>query len=331
MSQLTVTSPFVGVGYVEVLRAAIQEAETFKAGVVGVHTGFNKALHFPKLALTGTVLQDYDPAGIDTTGSATSLAWNEQTKIALRANMFAINNIDPNDFRDVFEAFQLPAETLYTFPSLPPAVQVAFILEILEQVSDQIDKNLWLGDVSGADPIDRFDGWLTQLYANGDFVDATPTGATSFTAANIFAAMDVVVGTLYTNARMKAVESRRRNELKIFVSKNTANLLKQAEQNVSGKGMTRLTSTSIYDIIYSGVAPVVPLAAFPDDTIMLTYASGDIRKTNLHFGATNVRDQENLQIERLANLSNYVGMRMDMSLGCVVGFEEEVILYTVPA
>jgi hypothetical protein len=186
----------------------------------------------------------------------------------------------------VFEAFQLSADTLYTFPSLPPAVQMAFVLEILEQVSYQIDRNLWLGNTAGAQPINRFQGWLTQLYAAGTFVDATPTAAADFTAANIFAAMDLVIDTLYKNARMRAVESRRRNELKIFVSKATANFLKTAEQNVSGKGMTRLTSSSIYDIIYSGVAPVVPLASFPDNTIMLTYASGDIRKTNLHFGAT---------------------------------------------
>ena len=328
---ISISSPFVGTGYVDLLRKAVQEAETFKAGMVGVHTGFNKALHFPKLSLSGTVLQDYNPAGIETTGSGTTLAWNEQTKITLRENMFAINNIDPNDYRDIFETFQLPAETLYTFPNLPPAVQMAFLLEIMEQVGNQIDKNLWLGDTTGSQPINRFNGWLTQLYAGGIFVDATPTSATAFTAANIFAAMDLVIDTLYSNAQMRAVESRRRNELRIFTSKNTANFLKQAEQNVSGKGMTRLTSTSIYDIIYSGVAPVVPLANFPDDTIMLTYASGDPRRTNLHFGATNVRDQENIQIERMANLSNYVGMRMDMSVGCVVGFQEEVILYTVPA
>jgi len=326
----TISSPFVGSAYEGILRACIQRAETFDSGSVAVHTGFNKALHFTKVNLTGDILQDYDGSGVDS-GAVGTFSTTQSTKITLQDLSLKISNLDPNAYRAIFEPMQLSPSTLYTFPDLPPAIQQAFVLEVLEEISWVIDQNLWTGSRATAAtyPTDRFNGWLTLLDTANDYIDATTSGATTFTAANIFTYMDAVKSVLYSNATAKAVESRRKNELKFFVSKNTAQLLQTAEQNTSGKGQTRLTSSGIYDMVYSGTAPIVPLSAFPDDQILLTYASTDPQRSNLQFGATNVSDQDNLQVFRMSNGSNYIGMRMDMAVGCVVPFTTECIRFIV--
>jgi len=276
-------------------------------------------------------MQDYDPTGVDS-GAVGTLTYNDSTAITLAAQSIKISNIDPNDFRDIFEPLGLPAEMLYTFPDLPAEIQTAFMLEILENVSLIIDKNVWTGSTASgvAQPTNRFNGWLTALDTAGDYVDATTSGATAFSASNIFTYMDEVKSTLYSNTTMLAVESRRRDELKCFVSKNTANFLVTAEQNTSGKGETRLTSSGIYDLVYSGAFPVVPLASFPDDQILVTYASTDPRRSNLQYGATNTRDAENVQVFRMSNGSNYIGVRMDMSLGAQVAYSNETLRFVVP-
>jgi hypothetical protein len=327
MAQTVTGTNFTGDLFKEFLRAAVQRAETLEQKCAAVHVGFNEALFFPKIALTGNIMQDYDPTGVDS-GAVGTFTATDSTTLPLLAQSIKINNIDPNDWRDFLRPFQLNASDLYTWPKLPRAVQTAYLLELLEEVDWTVEQNMWIGDTvtAASAPTDRWIGWLPYLTDQADFIDATTSGATTFTSANVFGYMDTVYSTIYSNAVMKAVESRRRAELKIFVSKATATLLNAAESDTSGKGQTRLSNNGIYDMAYNGVK-IVPLSAFPDDEILVTYADSNPRKSNLHFGMTNLNDKSNVQVFNMANGSNYMGMRMDMSAGCVVGYSTECVRF----
>jgi hypothetical protein len=315
----------------EFLRASIQKAESFDKNILAVQTGFNEALFYPKIDLTGNILQDYSGTGVDD-GAVGTFAANASTALTLQELSVKIANIDPNDWRDFWSSLGLSADVMWTWPSLPPKVQQAYLMELLESLDWIHEQNIWTGERTSGDLTseNRYNGFITQLEAAADFVDATPSGATAFTANNVFDACDDVVDTLYSNATMKAVESRRNAELTMFVSKKTARLMIQAEQDTDGKGETRLTSQGIYDMIYSGALPVLPLSAFPDDKILVTYASSQPRRSNLHFGMSNIRNKTNVQIFNMANGSNFLGMRMDMAVGVKIPFTTECLYYNVP-
>ena len=291
-----------------------------------------KALYYTKTSLSGDIVQDYDPRGVDQ-GAVGDFTTTAIEKLPLQDLSLKISNIDPNAFRELFDPLQLSPTVLYTFPDLPREIQVAFLTEVLEQTADIWDNNMWNGDrAGGVAPANKYNGWLKELSdaynttGVASPVDATLSGVTTFDVTNIFSVVDNVKSVLYSDPTMKAVESRYRNFLKLYCSKNTANLLRTAEQNTAGKGETRLTGGSIYDMNYSGAFKIQPLANFPDDKLLLTYGDGSSKaNTNLHFGMTNQADAQNVQVFRMANGSNYVGMRMDVSVGTKVVFPEQCI------
>jgi hypothetical protein len=180
-------------------------------------------------------------------------------------------------------------------------------------------------------PIAKFKGLLTYLDEKGTFNDVTPTSATVFTEANILDAFRLVYASLFTNSNMKKVRSMKRKYVKFIVSPNTAEILQNGEiDGYTGKGQTELTAGSSDDLRYKGT-PIKPLAGFPDNQILLTYADSDPMNSNLHFGMANQRDKENVKVFNMANGADNLGMRMNFTAGVAVAWPEFVTRYIVPA
>lgn len=328
MAQTVTSTKYNGEFFRQLLRATVQPAETVEAGLVAVQSGINKALFLPKTALSGNIMQDYDPSGVDS-GSVGTFTTTDTTTLNIVKQSVKINNIDPNDWRLFSEEFAPSASELYSFTELPPVVRDAYVMELLERTADITDQNIWTGSraTAASYPTDRFNGLLTLLDAAGDFVDATPSGAAALSASNVEAAFLACYEALFSS--LAAVEARRRRELRFVVSKTTATYLQTAERNISGKGLTFLNMQGVYDLTYNGI-PIVPLSNFPDNRIVLSYFDRDPMRGNAHFGITNVDNHTSINMGKMANGSLYDFMRMDFAAGTQWSYTNEVISWKTP-
>ena len=95
--------------------------------------------------------------------------------------------INPNAWRDVWNEYAPDFNSFMLEMQVNPDIVRAFVMKIVERVSNVNAFNIWQGDVTttGA-TYAEFDGLLTKLLAAGGYIDAKPTGTTgSITAANV--------------------------------------------------------------------------------------------------------------------------------------------------
>ena len=234
---------------------------------------------------------------------------------------------NPRDFEEHWLAEQLSPTLLAR--ELPVTAENYMMQIALNRTFEQIETEIWMGSTtydatpgdSGKGQLMFMDGFLKKMVNDSSVVQiANPV---ALTASNILEKLDLLIASVATNKKALLSRPTRYDRMKFFVSIETEQLYQTAlTTGVTFKGLNTMDR---------GIKPwkgyeVVPLAGFPDDTILFCEGLPDT-SSNLYVGMNSTEDN-NLQLMRLQNNSELFFlkglMKFDVQFGCSV----QVFLYT---
>lgn len=234
---------------------------------------------------------------------------------------------NPRDFEEHWLAEQLSPTLLAR--ELPLTAENYMMQIALNRTFEQIEQELWMGSTtyaatpgdSGKGQLMFMDGFLKKMVNDSDVVQiANPVALTS---ANILDKLDALIASVATNKKALLAKPSRYERMKFFVSIETEQLYQTAlTTGVTFKGLNTMDR---------GIKPwkgyeVVPLAGFPDDTILFCEGLPDT-SSNLYVGMNSTEDN-NLQLMRLQNNSELFFLKGLMKFDVQYGFSNQVFLYT---
>jgi len=233
---------------------------------------------------------------------------------------------NPRDFEAHWLAEQLSPTLLAR--ELPVTAENYMMQIALNRTFEQIETEIWMGSTTyNATPGDPGNGQLMFMdgfmkkFVNDSAVKLVDNPV-SLSASNILDKMDALI-TLVASNKKALLGARRYERMKFFVSINTEQLYQTAlTTGVTFKGLNTMDR---------GIKPwkgydVVPLAGFPDNTILFCEGLPDTT-SNLYLGMNSTEDN-NLQLMRLQNNSELFFLKGLMKYDVQYGFSDQVFLYT---
>ncbi len=181
--------------------------------------------------------------------------------------------------------------------------------DLLAKVKTKVSHDLWIG--SGADYID---GWLTQVAAAGDYIDATCSAYSTATATNI----DEIVVDLIASIS-PAMFSR--GVLTIFMDLATFNLYKQNRlaANFYRDANTEFGPLTMWAFGYEGQVKIeAKVGIGTNKNLMLTW------EKNLVIGVDEVNDVSEAEFIN-DPITKYVYFRAQFKLGASIKYTDEVV------
>lgn len=241
---------------------------------------------------------------------------------------------NPRDFEDHWLAEQLSPTLLAR--EVPVEAENYMMQMALNRAMEQVELGLWMGSkeytatpgTSGNGQLVFFDGFLKKMINDAAVKQvASPktlvATASDGTHTNIADAFDGLLNLTATNKKALLTRVNRYDRLKFFVSVNTEQIYQSfLTTSLTFKGVNT-TDRGINK--YKGYE-IVPLAGFPDDTILFCEGLDDT-SSNLYVGMNSVEDN-NLQLMKLQNNSELFFLKGLMKYDVQYGFSEEVFLYT---
>lgn len=234
---------------------------------------------------------------------------------------------NPRDFEEHWLAEQLSPTLLAR--ELPVTAENYMMQIALNRTFEVIETEIWMGSTtynatpgdSGNGQLMFMDGFLKKMVNDSAVVQiANPVALTS---ANILDKLDALISSVATNKKALISRASRYERMKFFVSINTEQIYQTAlTTGVTFKGLNTMER---------GIKPwkgyeVVPLAGFPDDTILFCEGLPDT-SSNLYVGMNSTEDN-NLQLMRLQNNSELFFLKGLMKFDVQYGFSDQVFLYT---
>jgi hypothetical protein len=199
----------------------------------------------------------------------------------------------------------------------------------LNRTFEQIETEIWMGSTTyNATPGDPGNGQLMFMdgfmkkFVNDASVVQVPSPV-ALSAANILTQMDALITLVATNRKALISRATRYDRMKFFMSI-------ESEQFYQAALVTGTTFKGL-NTMDRGIKPwkgfeVVPIAGFPDDTILFCEGLPDT-SSNLYVGMNSTEDN-NLQLMRLQNNSELFFLKGLMKFDVQYGFSNQIFLYT---
>ena len=241
---------------------------------------------------------------------------------------------NPRDFEQHWLAEQLSPTLLAR--ELPVTAE-NYMLQIgLNRALEQIENAIWMGSTTytatagsaGNGQLKFFDGFLKKM-VNDVAVYQVPSplplsaAASSGSVYNIADAMNALLAQAATNKKALLSRPTRYERMKFICSVNTEQIwatfittsLTFKGVNTTDRGINKFKG---YEI--------VPLAGFPDDTILFCEALDDT-SSNLYVGMNSTEDNA-LQLQRLQANSELFFLKGLMKYDVQYGFSDQIFLFT---
>ena len=249
-------------------------------------------------------------------------------------DLMLYTEFNPRDFETHWLAEQLSPTLLAR--ELPVTAENYMIQIGLNRMFEQIETGIWMGSTtytatpgsSGNGQICFFDGFLKKMVSDVAVQKvASPlplsAAASSGSVYNIVDALNALLNLTAINKKALLARPNRYERLKFFVSINTEQIYQ-----------TFITTSLVYKGVnttdrgintFKGYE-IVPLAGFPDDTILFAEGLPDT-DSNLYVGMNSTEDNQ-LQLMRLQNNSELFFLKGLMKYDVQYGFSQELFLFT---
>jgi len=249
-------------------------------------------------------------------------------------DLMVYTEFNPRDYEQHWLAEQLSPTLLAR--ELPTTAENYMMQIGLNRTFEQIEIGLWMGSTdytaqagtAGNGQICFFDGFLKKMVSDTAVKKvASPlpltAAASSVSVYNVVDAMNALLVLAATNKKALLSRPNRYTRLKFFVSINTEQIYHTfLTTSLTFKGV----NTTEQGINKFKGYEIVPLAGFPDDTILFCEGLDDV-SSNLYVGMNSTEDN-NLQLMRLQNNSELFFLKGLMKYDTQYGFSEEVFLFT---
>jgi len=304
---LAITSNYAGDVVEEIATLLVTQNQTVAGGHVHIETNIFKQRSIPRGTIDN-VIQDRlaTPVSLGT--------YTQDERVLLPGEFMVYVEFNPNDFRDVWEPFQPSGD--FVFSELAPQVQTTILKLVLEGtggVQPYLGNAIWQGDLAGAAPLNKFDGFETKATADADVLDvSTPI---ALTAGNIIAE----IGRLYD---LVPVPVRADPAFKIFMGETDKELYWDALIALANKGRDPSEAQAL---TFKG-KPIVPLVGVTKDRMFGTKADTS-RGSNLWFGLTGTNDTNTMRVDRLQANSELFFVKMIMGADTQIKFGQELVNY----
>lgn len=234
---------------------------------------------------------------------------------------------NPREFEEHWLAESLSPTLLAR--ELPVTAENYMMQIALNRTFEVIETELWMGSTTynaipgapGNGQLMFMDGFMKKFVNDSSVVKiGSPVALTS---SNILDKLDALISSVAVNKKALISSASRYTRMKFFVSINTEQLYQTAlTQGTTFKGLNTMDA---------GIKPwkgydVVPLAGFPDDTILFCEGLPDT-SSNLYVGMNSTEDN-NLQLMRLQNNSELFFLKGLMKYDVQYGFSDQIFLYT---
>lgn len=315
----SISSNYTGDVWEGITMSLLQGIDIWDKNLASLIVEFNNSIYLPNVDVTGTIDQAFDPASV-ASGTAGTLAYTE-VELATTDRSVKIGNILPNAWRAVWREFAPSPTEAFDQMMLNSKIRDAFVMRVLQKTQEVNSFNIWQGDtVTTGATYANYDGLVKKVVDTAGTVDATTTGAATFTASNVAGYMNSVYDSLVAKPALKS-----KSNVKFIVSHLTKSLYQNSEIAVSGKGPTYSQMGNIGDMFKD--VPVEASNGFPDNYILCTYTDTDPFNSTLHVGMRNRNDIDTYQFGQMADGSLYWFLRLDYSIGTQITTPTDIIYF----
>lgn len=301
--------------------------DTIQKGVVYVQDGIKKTHTIGRIDFS-------NPLQKRAATPQSSGAFTIDGRTLTPAEMMLYTEFNPRDFEQHWLAEQLTPTLLAR--ELPVTAENYMMQMALNRTFEQVENGLWMGSTaytavpgtSGNGQLVFFDGFLKKMVSDTAVLKvASPftltTAVSDGSHTNIVDAMESLLTLAAVNKKALLSNSNRYKRLRFICSINTEQIYqKYLTTTLTFKGVNT-TEQGINK--YKGYE-IVPLAGFPDDTILFAEAT-DGTDSNLYVGMNSMEDN-NLQLQKLQANSEIFFMKGLMKYDVQYGFSDQVFLFT---
>ncbi|MCA6489084.1 MAG: hypothetical protein IM551_03555 [Chitinophagaceae bacterium] len=297
--------------------------DTIQKGAVYVKDGIKKKHTIGRIDLTNPL----QPRAATPVSNATNGNFTIDGRVLEPQDHMFYTEFNPRDFEEHWLAEQLSPTLLAR--ELPLTAENYMMQIALNRTFEQIETEIWMGSTTyNATPGDPgngqlmfMDGFMKKFVNDASVVQAGSPVALS--AANILTQMDALISLVATNRKALISRANRYDRMKFFMSI-------ESEQFYQAALVTGTTFKGL-NTMDRGIKPwkgyeVVPIAGFPDDTILFCEGLPDT-SSNLYVGMNSTEDN-NLQLMRLQNNSELFFLKGLMKFDVQYGFSNQIFLYT---
>lgn len=305
----------------------VATADTVEKGCIHI-AETKKQFHYPRLEVSNWLQKD-SPTPVSS-GSITV----DGNVITLTTFQIYLE-FDPQQFSQHWYADQLQRQILDR--ALPQTVEAYLVNHLMEKNNLEIDRMIWRARTNydptnanyytpaskNTDPNDSnlyyFDGLITQALNDGNTIKVSSTYALS--ATNSVAALQAV----YSEVPIGLLNKFGAYGLKFLVSYRTMQLIEQ-NYNITTtfKNPDFSQTTPQFFLGYS----IVPIAGFPDNTIVACLASPDHSRTNTFLAVNSTDDSSNIKLAPKLAFSDVWGLRAKMKMNVGWGFTDQLVIFT---
>jgi hypothetical protein len=297
--------------------------DTIQKGAVYVKDGIKKKHTIGRIDLTNPL----QPRAATPVSNATNGNFTIDGRVLEPQDHMFYTEFNPRDFEEHWLAEQLSPTLLAR--ELPLTAENYMMQIALNRTFEQIETEIWMGSTTyNATPGDPgngqlmfMDGFMKKFVNDASVVQVGSPVALS--AANILTQMDALISLVATNRKALISRANRYDRMKFFMSI-------ESEQFYQAALVTGTTFKGL-NTMDRGIKPwkgyeVVPIAGFPDDTILFCEGLPDT-SSNLYVGMNSTEDN-NLQLMRLQNNSELFFLKGLMKFDVQYGFSNQIFLYT---
>jgi hypothetical protein len=297
--------------------------DTIQKGAVYVKDGIKKKHTIGRIDLSNPL----QPRAATPTSNAQNGKFTiDGRSLEPKDHMF-YTEFNPRDFEEHWLAEQLSPTLLAR--ELPVTAENYMMQIALNRTFEVVETEIWMGSTTyDATPGDAGNGQLMFMdgfmkkFLNDSNVKFAQSPQT-LTANNVLSAMTGLINLVAQEKKALISKASQWQRMKFFVSVNTAVLYQDAlVVGTTFKGLNTMDQ---------GIKPwkgyeVVPLAGFPDNTILFCEGLPDT-SSNLYVGMNSTEDN-NLQLMRLQNNSELFFLKGLMKYDVQYGFSDQIFLYT---
>jgi len=299
-----ISSNYVGKDAGEYIGASFKEADTISKNLVTVMPDIDYQIHLKKIAYADG-RTDYT-CGFTPAGSVTL-----SEKILAPKKIKNDLEICKEDLRQIWSSASMGFSAHNN--NLPTDVESALIAEVLADMAENLDYDIWQG-LAATDG--SFTGFISLFGADGNVIKAA-NGITSLngavTKSNVISELEKVINVV-------PIALRRKADFKILVSPDIANFYEQAQVN---GGITYGLGGAEYQLRY-GQYVLEPVNGLPANTFVACQAK------NLVFGTGLMADHNEIRIadgDDFGRLDDQVRMKMVYTAGVQYYNSAEIIWY----
>lgn len=297
--------------------------DTIQKGGVYVKDGIKKTHTIGRIDITNPL----QPRVATPVNSATNGNFTIDGRSLTPQDHMFYTEFNPRDFETHWLAEQLSPTLLAR--ELPVTAENYMLQMALNRVLEIIELEIWMGSTtynatpgdSGRGQLMFMDGFLKKMVNDAAVVQIS--NPVALTTSNILTVLDNLIYSAATNKKALLSRPSRYERMKFFCSINTEQIYQAAlTTGVSFKGLNTMDR---------GIKPwkgyeIIPLAGFPDDTVLFCEGLPDT-SSNLYVGMNSTEDNQ-LQLMRLQNNSELFFLKGLMKFDVQYGFSDQVFLYT---